>query len=107
MSFAHIKLEKISANDQEATYAALTPDFNEQKNWEIVANIVMNNLTKEFEFHAVNYWSDKKVVPPHVYLLDSTTMQQKLDGEFLDHHFGAWTGRIASHIRKLQMQNSQ
>lgn len=106
MSFAHIRLKKISEDRDNITYAALSPDFNDLSEWQEVARVAIDRAGGTHEFLPINAWAHLKVVPPYVYGLNEDERRKILSSEFIDYRCGAWTGRIWSLIYRMQASNS-
>jgi hypothetical protein len=104
MSLAHIQLHKVKESDVEVVYDVLSPDFSPSQQWEVVAHIAIKKSSFEYDFVPCNAWIGQKIVPPHVYELGHDEMEQQLVGEFANHGYGAWTGRIAAQLRRMREQ---
>lgn len=104
MSFAHIQLRKSVESDVEVAYDVLSFDFNPIHEWTVVAQIIIKKTPFEYEFIPCNEWFGKKIVPPHVYELAPDNSEKIIAEQYADHGYGAWTGRIASQVRKMREQ---
>jgi len=103
MSLAHIRLVKVKEIADRVVYLAESPDFNPERAWQVVAEISISKNDGQFLFRPLNYWSNRKVVPPDVYALPEHERTTRLTGQYADHGFGAWTGRILSLVRLVSM----
>lgn len=105
MSSAHIQLRKVTESDREVTYDVLSPDFNPAQEWEVVAQIALRKHPFEYDFFPRNVWLGQKIVPPYVYELGQDDLERMLVEKFTNHGYGAWTGRIASQLRRMREQH--
>lgn len=102
MSFAHIQLRKLKEVQGEVSYVVLSPDFNDDHEWQQVAQLVVSRTHNTHTFIPCGAWASEKVVPPSVYGLSEPEMRKALASEFAGFGYGAWTGRIMSQIRRMQ-----
>jgi hypothetical protein len=102
MSFAHIRLMKLKEDEHDIFYVALSPDFNDAREWQEVARLVVSRRHCTHDFMTSGAWSDKKVVPPYVYGLSEKEREAVLASKFHGAGYGAWTGRILSQVRRMQ-----
>ena len=100
MSLAHIRLVKARESNDKVIYIAESPDFNDGRTWEAVAEIAISKASGHpFTFTPLNYWATQRVVPPETYELPVAERTARLAGPLAGYGFGAWTGRILSLIR--------
>jgi hypothetical protein len=100
MSLASVTLEKRSETNSHATYAVLSPDFSSGIPQEI-ARVVIDKEKLSYEFELTGMWVKEKVVPPFVYGLEEVERDRLLKERYLDHSYGAWTGRVFSKVAKM------
>jgi hypothetical protein len=101
MSLAHIKFFKQRHDETAVVYIVRSPDFNQARAWQDVAEIAIDLKLKSYSFKTLNDWAGQKVVPPYVYGLDSQSLERLLSTEFMSYGYGAWTGRIMSHVTQM------
>ncbi len=101
MSFAHIKLNKIKEEGGFSTFSVQSPDFNNEREWQEIAELVLNRTTGTYTFSPRNAWINFKFIPPHIFEMDKKEMEVLLSKKFSGYGYGAWTGRIAAMIRKI------
>lgn len=101
MSFAHVRLSKIFEDAAVVRYLVASPDFEGSGRWQEVAEVVIEKQSRTYSFSVKGLWEHEKVVPPYVYGLTEDAMAKELAGKYGGHGYGAWTGRIYSHIRTL------
>ena len=103
MSFAHLLLQKSSEADDWVEYLAISPDFNDRKDWEPVARIVVDKVARDYEFIPINEWIGVELVHPKLYgLADEDRAARLHEGASC----GAWTGRIHAWTMRLIERNT-
>lgn len=101
MSFAHIQFKKIREEGDFATISVFSPDFNDDREWQEVAELVVNRTDSTYSFTPRNAWTQLKIVPPYIYELNDYERERALSAQFSDYGYGAWSGRIISMLRKM------
>lgn len=98
MSFVHLLLNKSSETTNTAEYLAVTPDFSEGGAWEPVARVVIDKVSRDYEFIPINRWAKLDLVHPKLYGLSDIEREAAI-GEGAS--CGAWTGRIHEWTMRL------
>ena len=98
MSFAHLLLIKGDETDRTVEYLAESPDFNDENLWKSVATIVIDKISRDYDFGPMNEWKEIKLVHPKLYALPEAERTFHVqEGACC----GAWTGRIHAWAMRL------
>jgi hypothetical protein len=103
MSFVHLLLKKDSETKTAVEYLAVSPDFNEERNWKSVARIVIDKSARDYDFIPLNEWTNINLVSPKFYGLPERERETQLQGGA---GCGAWTGRIHAWTMRLIKGNA-
>jgi hypothetical protein len=105
MSLAHIKLHKNLQTDVLVTYIVRSPDFSTDGDWSDIGTIDIDLINSTYAFNPIGSWASEKIVPPSVYEQDESTQSHLLATQYAGFGYGAWTGRIASQVRRMLNAN--
>lgn len=94
MTLCHIQLRKINEDDSSVTYAAITPDFNDEFMKEKMAEIIVRKGLNTYEFIPGEKWKSGKTLPPLFFSFPEEKQNEMLENEYKGYANGAWTMRI-------------
>jgi hypothetical protein len=103
MSFAHLRFKKSRENRDDIVYSVLSPDFSDNGEWQEIAEVAISRTQSTHTFSPRNCWTNEKIIPPYIYGLSEEERQKILASQFIGYGFGAWTGRILSQVRRMQV----
>ncbi len=94
MTFCHIQLRKITEDNDTVRYAAYSPDFNDKREDENLAEIIINKSQSLYEFLPGKTWISQRTLPPQFYSFSEEEQNKMIENEYKGYGNGAWTMRI-------------
>ncbi|MCL6581745.1 MAG: hypothetical protein K6U08_09065 [Firmicutes bacterium] len=94
MSFAHVRLTKVSEDNWTVEYLVESFDFNPQGEWQEVGRLRIDKEASRYTFDAGGPWQGAKVLPPAIFGLAEMQRRALIEAEYGEYGWGARSMRI-------------
>ena len=94
MSYAHVRLIQITKKQDQIEYQVESFDFNQQKEWEKIGQLLINLTNNNYQFYPESVWKSQKILPPSVFELEQIEREQVIQACYPDYGGGAWSMQI-------------
>ena len=91
MSLTHIRLNRISNNNDNAYYKVESTDFTNDNKWCNLGMLHISKTMKKYKFIESQLAKENKLIPPELYGFATSKKQQFLQDKYLNYGWGAWS----------------